>query len=215
MLILTGTHCSPQTGNTGLTDPSLLEYKFYEEDCRSVGVEPRDKDDLQPLTKKEKKTDTDGVEPRQPEDLQPLSKKLKKMDLLADEDMKDMDIRLANMAYYQGKKKDKKLLRDIDQVHIFFLRCTIFRKNIIILFQFKPDFILLSFCRSINSDVTMLLRRSATLSEMVITHDLRTITKNFGVELDKNQKSFLKDIGNGFQGNKNNGMVYLIQIHFS
>ena len=119
MLILTGTHCDPQTGSTGLTDPSLLEYEFYEEDCRSVGVEPRDEDDLQPLTKKEKKKDypppdTDGAEPRQVEDLQPLSKKVKKMDLLADEDMKDTDIRLANMAYYLGK--GKKLLSDIVKV---------------------------------------------------------------------------------------------------
>ena len=112
MLILTGTHCSPQTGNTGLRDPSLLDYKFYEEDCTSVGVEPRDEDDLQPLTKKERKKDK--VEARQVEDLQPLSKKVKKMDLLADEDMKEMDIRLANMAYYQGK--GKQLLHDMVKV---------------------------------------------------------------------------------------------------
>ena len=53
MLILTGTHCV--SGRTGLTDPALLHYKFYEEDCKSVGVEPREEDDLQPLTEPEKK----------------------------------------------------------------------------------------------------------------------------------------------------------------
>ena len=85
-----------------------------------MGVEPREEDDLQPLTKKEKTINE--VEPRQEEDLQHLCKKLKKMDLLppdslyADELMKDMDIRLANMAFYQGKGPE--LLRDIVKVHL-------------------------------------------------------------------------------------------------
>ena len=117
MLILTGTHCT--SGRTGLTDETLLHYKFYEEDCRSVGVEPREEDDLQPFTEPEKKIYNE-FEPRQEEDLQHLCKKLKKMDLLppdslyADELMKDMDIRLANMAYYQGK--GKQLLHDMVKV---------------------------------------------------------------------------------------------------
>ena len=120
MLIVTGTHCV--SGRTGLTDPALLHYEFYREDCRSVGVKPRVEDDLQPLTKREKKS-YDEVEPRQEMDLQHLSKKLKKMDLhppdslYGDEDMKDMDIRLANMAYYQGK--GKQLLHDIVKVCVY------------------------------------------------------------------------------------------------
>ena len=65
------------------------------------------------------------------------------------------------------------------------------------MFQFEPDIILLSFCRSINSDVTMLLRRNAFLSKMVITHDLRTITKNYAAKLDENQERILEEIGNG------------------
>ena len=68
----------------------------------------------------------------------------------------------------------------------------------IIIFQFNPDIILLAFCRSINSDVTLLLRRNAFLSEMVITHDLRTITRNYQAKLDENQRRLLKDIGNNF-----------------
>ena len=115
MLIVTGTHCV--SGRTGLTDPALLHYEFYKEDCRSVGVEPRVEDDLQPLTVMEQKCED---ETRQEKDLQPLCKKLKKMDLFppdslyGDEDIKDMDIRLANMAYYQGK--GKQLLHDMVKV---------------------------------------------------------------------------------------------------
>ena len=84
-----------------------------------MGVEPRVEDDLQPLTMMEKKCE---FEPRLEMDLQPLCKKSKKIDLhppgslYGDEDMKDMDIRLANMAYYQGR--GKQLLRDIIKVRV-------------------------------------------------------------------------------------------------
>ena len=55
--------------------------------------------------------------------------------------------------------------------------------------------IILNFCYSINGDLAMLLRRKAILSELVITHDLRTITKNHKAKLDTNQLELLNQIG--------------------
>ena len=55
----------------------------------------------------------------------------------------------------------------------------------------------LNLCFSINGDLAMLFRRTATLSEMVVTHDLRTITNNPAAKLNEKQRNFLKQIGRG------------------
>ena len=64
-------------------------------------------------------------------------------------------------------------------------------------FQFDPDVIILNFCYSNDGDMAGLFRRTATLSKMVITHDLRTITNNPALKLDANQEAFLDQIGRG------------------
>ena len=62
--------------------------------------------------------------------------------------------------------------------------------------QFKPDIIMLAFCYSLNSDVSMLLRRCGLFSIMVISHDLKMLTKNPEAKLDENQRELLEQIGN-------------------
>ena len=62
--------------------------------------------------------------------------------------------------------------------------------------QFKPDIIMLAFCYSLNSDVSMLLRRCGLFSIMVLSHDLKMLTKNPKAELNEIQRDLLEEIGN-------------------
>ena len=63
------------------------------------------------------------------------------------------------------------------------------------MFQFNPAVILLSFCFSMNSDLSMLLRSRGVFGTMLITHDLRLITGNPRAELNEVQKELLRQIG--------------------
>ena len=64
------------------------------------------------------------------------------------------------------------------------------------LVRFQPDFLMLGWCYSRDSDVTMMLRRHGFFSKMIINHDLRIITKKPTAELDEIQWELLKNIGN-------------------
>ena len=55
---------------------------------------------------------------------------------------------------------------------------------------------MLAFCYSFNSDVSMLLRRCGFFSIMVLSHDLKMLTKNPEAELNEIQRDLLKQIGN-------------------
>ena len=55
---------------------------------------------------------------------------------------------------------------------------------------------MLAFCYSLNSDVSMLLRRCGLFSIMVISHDIKMLTKNPEAELDEIQRDLLEQIGN-------------------
>ena len=55
---------------------------------------------------------------------------------------------------------------------------------------------MLAFCYSLNSDVSMLLRRCGLFSIMVISHDLKMLTKNPEAKLDENQRELLEQIRN-------------------
>ena len=65
----------------------------------------------------------------------------------------------------------------------------------IFFFQFEPAVILLSFCFSMNSDLSMLFRSRGMFGTMLITHDLRLITGNPRAQLSNLQKELLKLIG--------------------
>ena len=54
---------------------------------------------------------------------------------------------------------------------------------------------MLAFCYSLNSDVSMLLRRCGLFSIMVLSHDLKMLTKNPKAMLNENQRKFLEKIG--------------------
>ena len=55
---------------------------------------------------------------------------------------------------------------------------------------------MLAFCYSFNSDVSMLLRRCGIFSIMVLSHDLKMLTKNPKAELNEIQRDLLEEIGN-------------------
>ena len=62
--------------------------------------------------------------------------------------------------------------------------------------RFSPDFLMLGWCESSYSDVTLLLRREGFFSNMVLRHDLQIITGNPGARPDNNQMEIIKEIGN-------------------
>ena len=54
---------------------------------------------------------------------------------------------------------------------------------------------MLAFCYSLNSDVSMLLRRCGLFSIMVLSHDLKMLTKNPKAKLNETQRKLLETIG--------------------
>ena len=94
--------------------------------------------------------------------------------LYNDDLMKNMDIRVANMAFYY--RNEKKLIEDIR--------------------KFGPDIIMVAFCYSFNGDVDLMLRRCGLSATMFLTHDLRSIKRNPQANLDPLQKMFLNELGN-------------------
>ena len=116
ILVVTGTHGDPpetetESGVTGLTDKAKLDHGLYFEDCRLVGVVPghlRDPSRL-PMPARDWDKIPDITKPAQVVESPPPGS------FYADEELKKMDIRLANMAYYFGYKD--KFLDDIAKVN--------------------------------------------------------------------------------------------------
>ena len=110
---MSGTHGDPlrpenHSGASGLTDSNLLNHVYYKEDCRRVGVKAGPSrlrvlpvspwDQLPTINNPAEK-----IEPPPPGSF------------YADEDLSQMDFRMANMAYYHGH--EKKLIDDIKEVN--------------------------------------------------------------------------------------------------
>ena len=167
ILIITGTHAT-ETGESGLTNKLRLDHFFYEEDCKMVGVKNGPSRRRVPI-------ETGDWNTRVPM----MTKPAEKLDPLPpgcfyqDDVLKTMDIRVANMAYYHGHSQ--KLLDDITELN--------------------PAVVILAFCYSINSDVSMLLRSNGTFSSMILNHDLKVITGNPLAEMNHVQKDLLAEIG--------------------
>ena len=167
ILIITGTH-GTEAGVSGLTDMDRLDHFYYVEDCEMVGVKNGPSRRRVPIPSSEWNT-------RVPM----MTKPAEKLDPLPpgcfyqDDVLKTMDIRVANMAYYHGHSQ--KLLDDITELN--------------------PAVVILAFCYSINSDLSMLLRSRGVFGTMLITHDLRLITGNPRAQLSNLQKELLKLIG--------------------
>ena len=174
MLVVTGSEEVPKGHlRTGLTDEDwlhLLKHQFYMADCKKVGVKngPSRREGRVPIACSEWNT-------RVPM----MTKPAEKLDPLPpgcfyqDDVLKTMDIRVANMAYYHGHSQ--KLLDDITELN--------------------PAVVILAFCYSINSDVSMLLRSNGTFSSMILNHDLKVITGNPLAEMNHVQKNLLAEIG--------------------
>ena len=118
---MTGTHRT-EAAVSGLTDIARLVHLFYVEYCRMVRVENRLTcfPDRLPVTT----WDMEG--------LPTVNKPAQRMEppppgsFYADEQLKEMDFRLANMSYYFGH--EKKLIEDINEVKIV----KGFKRNILI-----------------------------------------------------------------------------------
>ena len=61
--------------------------------------------------------------------------------------------------------------------------------------RFDPDLLMLGWCESHNSDVTLLLRREGFFSSMIFRHDLQIITKNPAVKPDEQQLEIVEKLG--------------------
>ena len=65
---------------------------------------------------------------------------------------------------------------------------------------------MLAYCFSLNSDVSMLLRRCGLFSIMVINHDIKMLTKNPEAKLNENQRKLMEDIGREIHNLKRQNM---------
>ena len=61
--------------------------------------------------------------------------------------------------------------------------------------QFDPALMILSFCYSMNSDLSMLLRSRGVFGLMLVRHDLRLITEKSEAELNPVQRELLRTLG--------------------
>ena len=107
---MTGTHGVPDSGKSGLTDINLLVQGYYTEDCERVGVKAGPSISLSGLPLRTCVMDGLPTIDKQAERIEPPPPG----SFYDDEDLKSMDFRLANMAYYHGHQK--KLIDDINEV---------------------------------------------------------------------------------------------------
>ena len=118
ILFITGTH-GKKYGDSGLKWHYHLDHSFYKEDCHTVGVLPGPE-----ITKIEqlKMLPMKTWDPKYPDIRKPAVRVEPPPpdSFYADEEMKQMDFRLANMAYYH--QQEKKLINDINEASFqFFL----------------------------------------------------------------------------------------------
>ena len=123
ILIMSGTHGDPpktetESGVSGLTNRTKLEHGFYVEDCELVGVVPGPQrvESRLPITIWDWDKVPDITKPAEVLESPPPGS------FYADEELKKMDIRVANMAYYFGY--EQKLLDDIVEVHDYKINTT-------------------------------------------------------------------------------------------
>ena len=96
---MSGSH-GTEDGSSGLTDKDQIDYGFYTEDCKLLGIKPgpERRNQRLPLTK------WNGVP-----DITKPAEKVGNQDSL----LQDMDIRVCNIAYYYDNSQ--KLIEDIQK----------------------------------------------------------------------------------------------------
>ena len=194
---MTGTHGS-EDGRSALTDIEMIDddgYGFYQEDCCKFGIRAgyRRSRGRYPLSEEEPFSDKDWKR------LPDITKPAEVMEppppgsFYADEELKKMDIRVANMVYYYDYHD--KLLDDISEVSMIYnniIKKDLTNSNFP---QFDPALMILSFCYSMNSDLSMLLRSRGVFGLMLVRHDLRLITGKSSAELNPVQRELLRKLG--------------------
>ena len=168
MIVLSGTH-GTQNGESALSlqDEGNVHqgFSFFVSDCQKVGIVSS----LRPSISRM---------PYEPQRI-PDILKIRKLDPLPagcfylDPSVSEMTIQVTNIAYYYGN--EDRFLQDIK--------------------RFSPDVIMLAWCFSLNSDVSLLLRREGVFSVMILSHDLRMITSNPAAQLNALQLQIIKQIG--------------------
>ena len=106
---MSGSH-GTEDGSSGLTDKDQIDYGFYREDCKLLGIKPGPERRNQRLPL----TNWNGV----PDITKPAEKVGNRNSLL-----QDMDIRVCNIAYYYDNSQ--KLVEDIQKE----ILCTLDFKN--------------------------------------------------------------------------------------
>ena len=112
VLVVTGTHGDSDSGQSGLTNIDLLDHVFYRVDCSRVGVKAGPSTNLRGLP----------LRTCVMEGLPTIDKPAERIEppppgsFYEDEQLKGMDFRLANTAYYFGH--EKKLIDDMNEVKI-------------------------------------------------------------------------------------------------
>ena len=167
---------------SGLSDKSSLDHRFYNEDCKQVGVVPGPRRVNLPIQDWDWERIPVITKPAEVMESPPPGS------FYADEELKKMDIRVANMAYYFGH--EQKLLDDIAEVQYKIRKISIYNFS-----QFNPALMILAFCYSINSDLSFLLRSRGVFGLMLVRHDLRLITGKSDAKLNPVQIELVNQLG--------------------
>ena len=61
--------------------------------------------------------------------------------------------------------------------------------------QFDPALMILLFCYSVNSDLSMLLRSRGVFGSMFVRHEMRLITRNLSAKIDPARKKLIGKLG--------------------
>ena len=93
---------------------------------------------------------------------------------LSDDAISKITFQVINIANYHNH--EEKLIEDIQ--------------------MFAPKVLALSWCYSMKSDVSLVLRHEGILAKMLIEHDMRQICKKPNAKLDDNQAEIIRKIAN-------------------
>lgn len=158
MLVVTGSQEVPAGQlRTGLTDKNCLhqlQHGFYLADCKKVGVKNGPNRRRLPI-------EISAFETRVPDITKPAEKSDPPPDdsFYSDEDMKQMDIRVANIAYYHGHTQ--KFIDDIN--------------------QFQPSIIILPFSYGSMCDVSILITRYCHLYRVKQFKSVEDFNREVGI----------------------------------
>ena len=99
---MSGSH-GTEDGSSGLTDKDQIDYEFYRQDCKLLGIKPGPQKVNQRLPLRNWNGIPDITKPAE-----------KVENFVQDRLLQNMDIRVCNICYYHGNSQ--KLVQDIEEV---------------------------------------------------------------------------------------------------